>query len=146
MGWVVNTTLRPLYPLEKPGTHCIGGWVSPMASLDWCGIFRPPPGFDHRTAQPVASRYTDYAMPAPLRWVGVVFITDVSKEHTFFHFQMLRNSGDSLTLSHSVSTQKTRILNIRDLEKSNLPKLPLFIIVISYNKLQNVVHEHRSLQ
>jgi hypothetical protein len=24
----------------------------------------PPPGFDHRTVQPVASRYTDYAIPA----------------------------------------------------------------------------------
>jgi hypothetical protein len=25
----------------------------------------PPPGFDPRTFQPVASRYTDYAIPAP---------------------------------------------------------------------------------
>ena len=25
----------------------------------------PPPGFDHRTVQPVASRYTDWAIPAP---------------------------------------------------------------------------------
>jgi hypothetical protein len=25
----------------------------------------PPPGFDPRTVQPVASRYTDYAIPAP---------------------------------------------------------------------------------
>ena len=24
----------------------------------------PPPGFDHRTVQPVASRYTDRALPA----------------------------------------------------------------------------------
>jgi len=24
----------------------------------------PPPGFDHRTVQPVASRYTDCAIPA----------------------------------------------------------------------------------
>jgi hypothetical protein len=26
----------------------------------------PPPGFDPRTFQPVASRYTDYAIPAPI--------------------------------------------------------------------------------
>jgi len=26
MGWVVNATPRPLYPRERPGTHCIGGW------------------------------------------------------------------------------------------------------------------------
>jgi hypothetical protein len=33
-GWVVNTTPRPLYPREKPGTHCTGGWVGPRAGLD----------------------------------------------------------------------------------------------------------------
>jgi hypothetical protein len=28
MGWVVNATPRPLYPRERPGTHCIGSWAS----------------------------------------------------------------------------------------------------------------------
>jgi hypothetical protein len=37
MGLVINTTLRPLYPRERPGTHCIGGWVGPRAGLDGCG-------------------------------------------------------------------------------------------------------------
>ena len=50
-----------LYPLERPGTHCTGGWVGPRAGLDNCGKSRPPPGFDPRTVQSVASRYTDYA-------------------------------------------------------------------------------------
>ena len=27
MGGVVNVTLLPPYPRERPGTHCIGGWV-----------------------------------------------------------------------------------------------------------------------
>ena len=27
MGWVVSSTPRPLYPRERPGTHCTGGWV-----------------------------------------------------------------------------------------------------------------------
>ena len=44
-----------LYTRERPGTHCTGGWVGPRASL------APPTGFDPRTVQPVASRYTDYA-------------------------------------------------------------------------------------
>ena len=45
----------------RPGrsTHCIGVWVGPRAGLDRCGKSRPPPAFDLRTAQPVASRYTD---------------------------------------------------------------------------------------
>jgi len=33
--------------------------VGPTASVDACGIARPPPGFDPRPVQPVASRYTE---------------------------------------------------------------------------------------
>jgi hypothetical protein len=49
------------YPWERPDTHCTGGWVGPRAGLDRCGKSRLPPGFDPRTVQLVASRYTDYA-------------------------------------------------------------------------------------
>ena len=49
-----------LPPVKRPGNHCIGGWVGPRAGLDGCGKSRPPPGFDPRTVQPVASRYTDW--------------------------------------------------------------------------------------
>ena len=40
-GRVVNATPRPLHPRERPGTHCIGGWVGPRAGLDGCGKSRP---------------------------------------------------------------------------------------------------------
>jgi hypothetical protein len=30
-----------LYPRERPGTHCTGGWVGPGAGLDRCGKYRP---------------------------------------------------------------------------------------------------------
>jgi hypothetical protein len=49
------------YPQEGPGTHCTGGWVGPRAGLDRLRKISPPPGFDSRTVQPVASRYTDWA-------------------------------------------------------------------------------------
>jgi hypothetical protein len=62
---VVNATTRPLYPRERPDTHCTGGWVGLRAVLDRCGKFRLPPGFDPQTVQPVASRYADWAIPAP---------------------------------------------------------------------------------
>ena len=42
----------------------------------WPGQVRkisPPPGFDPRTVQPVASRYTNYAIPAPL-FMGISFL------------------------------------------------------------------------
>jgi hypothetical protein len=32
----------------------------------------PPPGFDPRTVQPVASRYTDYDIPT--HWLGTRFL------------------------------------------------------------------------
>jgi hypothetical protein len=35
--------------------------MGPKAGLEMCGKSRPPPGFDPRTGQPVASRYTNYA-------------------------------------------------------------------------------------
>jgi hypothetical protein len=59
MRWVVNATPRPLYPRERPSSHCTG----PQARFLQGRKTSPPPGFDPRTVQPVASRYTDYAIP-----------------------------------------------------------------------------------
>ena len=61
MGWVVNATPRPLYPLERSGTHFIGGWASPRFGLDTCGKSRP-----RRDSIPVASRYTHYTTLATI--------------------------------------------------------------------------------
>ena len=38
--WVVNATPRQLYPRERPGTHCTGGWVGLRAGLNKCGKYR----------------------------------------------------------------------------------------------------------
>jgi hypothetical protein len=41
-GWVVSSTKPwPLYPWERPVTHCVGGWVGPRAGLDVCNKSRP---------------------------------------------------------------------------------------------------------
>jgi hypothetical protein len=57
-------TPAAIYPRERPGTHCTGGWVGPRAGLNRCGKSRPSLEFDSRTFQHVASRYTDYATRA----------------------------------------------------------------------------------
>jgi hypothetical protein len=57
-------TPAALPPGKRPGTHCIGGWLEPRAGLEGFGKSRPPPGFDPPTVQPVASRYTNGAIPA----------------------------------------------------------------------------------
>jgi hypothetical protein len=36
--------MAALYPRERPGTHCTGGWVGPTAGLDRWGKYRPPTG------------------------------------------------------------------------------------------------------
>jgi hypothetical protein len=40
MGWVVIATPLPLYPWERPSTHCIEDWEGPRAGLDGCGKSR----------------------------------------------------------------------------------------------------------
>ena len=47
-----------LYPRERPGAHCTGGWVGPRAGSGRAENLALP-GFDPRTVQPVASRYTE---------------------------------------------------------------------------------------
>jgi hypothetical protein len=102
MWWVVNATLRPLYPWKRLGTHCIGrlgmpqgwseqvrkthcigrmgmsqGWSEQVRkphcigrlgmSQGWSEQVRktsPPPEFDLRTVQLVASFCNDWAIPA----------------------------------------------------------------------------------
>jgi hypothetical protein len=63
--WVVSFT-----PGERaPGTHYIGGCVGPRAGLDDVEKkkFLALPGLEPHPSvvQPVTSRYTDYAIPAP---------------------------------------------------------------------------------
>ena len=57
MGCVANGTLLSVYAQEWPGgrAQVRSGRVRKIS---------PAPGFDPRTVQPVASRYTDWAIPA----------------------------------------------------------------------------------
>jgi hypothetical protein len=61
-----------LPPGKSPSTDSTGAGVCLRASLDRSLISCSPPplqGFETRTVQPIASRYTDQAMPAQsLKW------------------------------------------------------------------------------
>jgi hypothetical protein len=62
MGWMVNAALSHG---KRPGTHCTGGLVGHRTGLNGYGKIPPPqPGFDPRTFHFVASRYTEYVVPA----------------------------------------------------------------------------------
>jgi hypothetical protein len=58
MGWVLNTTTRPLFFMESSSTRCIVCWLGRRAGLEGAKI-SPLLVFDPRTVRPVASRYTD---------------------------------------------------------------------------------------
>ena len=61
-GWGVSVTPRPLFTPAKDPVPIVpeAGWAPRPV---WTGAenLAPPPGIDPRTAQSVASRYTDYA-------------------------------------------------------------------------------------
>ena len=64
-GWMVNTTPRTLYP----GNDSVpivqeDGWASEPVWISAENL--APNGIRSPTFQPVASRYSDYAIPAPL--------------------------------------------------------------------------------
>jgi len=71
MGWVVNVKHRPLYPLEKTRYPLYRGLGGPQGRSRRVRKISPPPRFDPRTVQLVASRYTDCAIPAP----SITFVT-----------------------------------------------------------------------
>jgi hypothetical protein len=81
MGWVVNATPRPLYLRETNPVPIVyeAGWTPGPV---WTGAKNlVSPGFDPRTLQLVAGRYTNCAILAHL--VVVVVVTNF-KEHNFW--------------------------------------------------------------
>src|SRR5215469_16749173 len=73
-GYVVSITPRPLYPRERHGTHCTGGWVGPRVGLDSCGKSRL-----HRNTIPGPSHPKPVAIPTELsRPVGVQNVSNES--------------------------------------------------------------------
>ena len=62
---IVNATLRPLYPREETRYPLRRRLDGPLGRSWRARKFSPhPPGFDPCTLQPVASRYTDWAIAA----------------------------------------------------------------------------------
>ena len=53
-----------LPPGKKPSIHRVGGWVRPQGRPGLVQEISPPPVFYPPTIQPVANRYTDWAIPA----------------------------------------------------------------------------------
>ena len=63
-GWEVSVTPRPLFTPGKTRYPLYRRLRGPQGRSGQVRKISPPPGFDNRTVQPVASRYTDYATRA----------------------------------------------------------------------------------
>jgi hypothetical protein len=73
----------------------------------------PPPGFDPWTVQPVASRYTDYAIPALVKKsAGIVIAEKTAKDakkliHVFFTHIVRLGSAESRFVTSSEALECT---------------------------------------
>jgi len=66
-GWGQRHATAAAYCGKDKVNLVHGGWMGPRAGLDRGGKSHPPPGFDPRTVQLVASRYTERAL-RPAEW------------------------------------------------------------------------------
>jgi len=63
-----------LYPRERPGSHCTGGWLGPRADLDRRGKSRP-----HRDSIPGPSSPQPVAIPATFIMYCSLIYNEVNK-------------------------------------------------------------------
>ena len=118
--------------LPPGNTRCVG----PRVGVDRCGKSRPPPpGFDPRTIQSVASRYTDCAIPGPecsitslllsvsvQRSVGTLVLHLCTRWVSFTHRESAHNSH---TIQRRVGP--TAGLTTLDSMSSTQPGIELFL-------------------
>jgi len=72
--------LLPLRETRYPPNRRLG---VPQGRSGWVQIISPPPGFEPRTVQPAASRYTAYATPAV--YCKIVYILNDTFTHVVPH-------------------------------------------------------------
>jgi hypothetical protein len=91
-GRVTNATLRSLYSRGKtryPLYRRAGGLQSRSGRVQKTS---PPPGFDPRTVNRVASRYTDWAIPAPKHlWLTMKNTTINRQNNASAHWDLIPN-------------------------------------------------------
>ena len=76
---MVNATPRPVYPPRRTRYPFYRRLVGLQGRSGWVKKISPAAGFDPRTMQPVAIRYTDYAIPAHPIYKCVFLVTERSR-------------------------------------------------------------------
>jgi len=94
-GLVVNATPRALYPRERPGTNCTGGWVGPSAGVDGCRKSRFHADFFFRSPDRPARSESLYQLsyPGPEQLASdTISCTKFDYVHYSFSQQIIFNS------------------------------------------------------
>jgi hypothetical protein len=97
-----HSKVAAAFPYPKPAqssqvsTHHIGGWVGPSGQSGWMWKILPLPGFNPWTVQPIASRYTDSAIPAPntiydWKYISINYLTILIVVLSIFHESVKEN-------------------------------------------------------
>ena len=101
MGWVINATSWPLYPLVRPGFH----WVGPRDHLKWCRGSRSHQDSTLDCSSCGESLYRDYAIPDPniiimilTHLTYLLYVLCVIEQSLFY----LENSTDGFSFSVAI--------------------------------------------
>ena len=65
---MVNATPRPLYARERPGTHCIAGWVEPRGRSGRARKISPPTGIRSPDRPARSESIYRLSYPGPRGW------------------------------------------------------------------------------
>jgi len=79
-------------PLGKTRYPLYGRLGRPQGRSGRMRKISPPPGFDRRTVQPVASRYTDWAIPPP----PPPKLATVNSQDIFLRLRILNENEENL--------------------------------------------------
>ena len=117
MGVGVSTTPGRFTPEKDPVPIVQAARWAHRAGLGGWGKSRPPPGFDPRTVQPVASRYTDWAIAA-----RIFNYTDQKPTKDTVHRQIpiiaLNLLHVSSQLCHYPGVCSSRMISVRTLDSA----------------------------
>jgi hypothetical protein len=124
---------------ERPGTHCAGGWMSPRAGLDGCVKSRLPPEFDPRTVQPVASRYTDWAIPAHK------YAVRVSNNETARAAAWLMTQLDSQPFACQTALLHVHVVSIKEMNKQTNKQTNVLLVVLNCDSFVSTLQDRSSV-
>jgi hypothetical protein len=99
----VSVTPRPLFTSGREPVSIVqeAGWTPGPVWTGAENLVPPPPGFDPRTVQPVASCYTDYAT----RSTQITNATDINSEHVILIvFPLLPRLRERASILHYTPT------------------------------------------